>query len=288
MKRLIVTADDFGAAVAVNEAVEIAHTQGILTAASLMVAGEGAADAVERARRLPSLGVGLHIALADGKPVLPAAEVPALVGPDGRFRDMIRTAFIIALWPPARAQMRAEVSAQFAAFAATGLALDHVNAHKHFHLHPLITSAILAAGQRHGLGAMRVPVEPGGKGVAAALLRWWAGRLRVRLARAGIATNDRVAGLAATGQFDTARMAQAIASLPDGVTELYCHPATQDIWPGFAPGYRYRAELAALTAPEVRAALSESKARSGDFSHALNPPQFAANANACSLPECAP
>lgn len=288
MKRLIVTADDFGAAVAVNEAVEIAHTQGILTAASLMVAGEGAGDAVERARRLPDLGVGLHIALADGKPVLPAAEVPALVGADGRFAGMIRTAFAIALSPAARAQMRAEVAAQFAAFAATGLALDHVNAHKHFHLHPLITSAILDAGKEHGLKAMRVPVEPGGRGMASILLRWWAGRLRLRLARAGLATNDRVAGLAATGSFDTARMAQAIANLPDGVTELYCHPATQDIWPGSAPGYRYRAELAALTAPQVRAALSESKAQAGDFRRALNPPQFPANANASSLPECAP
>ena len=259
-----------------NEAVEIAHTKGILTAASLMVAGEAAEDAVARARRLPNLGVGLHIALADGRPVLPAAEVPALVGPDGRFCGMIRTAFLIALWPPARRQMRAEVAAQFAAFAATGLALDHVNAHKHFHLHPLITSAILDAGKAHGLRTMRVPVEPRGPGaaggLAAALLRWWAGRLRNRLGRAGITTNDRVAGLAATGQFDTARMVQALASLPDGITELYCHPATADIWPGSAPGYRYGAELAALTAPDVRAAQIRSGARTGDFRHALNPP----------------
>ena len=69
MRYLIVTADDFGAALAVNEAVEIAHTQGILTAASLMVGGEAADDAVERARRLPGLGVGLHVVLADGRPV---------------------------------------------------------------------------------------------------------------------------------------------------------------------------------------------------------------------------
>ena len=92
-KNLVVTADDFGAAIAVNEAVEIAHRDGILTAASLMVAGAAAADAVVRARRLPMLGVGLHVVLVDGEPVLPPEQIPALVGPDGRFRtDMLRTA----------------------------------------------------------------------------------------------------------------------------------------------------------------------------------------------------
>ncbi len=281
-RALIVTADDFGAAICVNEAVEIAHTQGILTAASLMVAGEAAADAVDRARRLPGLGVGLHVVLADGTPMLPAAQVPALVGPDGRFAGMIRTAFVIALWPPARRQMRAEVAAQFAAFAATGLPLDHVNSHKHFHLHPLVASAIMDAGRAHGLRAMRVPVEPGAAGLGPALMRWWAGRLGHRLRRAGLATNDRVAGLAATGQFDTARMTQAIATLRDGVTELYCHPATADSYPGSAPGYAYRAELAALTAPEARAAVAESAARHGDFRKALNPPQSIAKERASS------
>jgi hopanoid biosynthesis associated protein HpnK len=280
-RALIITADDFGAALAVNEAVEIAHTAGILTAASLMVAGEAAAEAVERARRLSTLGVGLHVVLADGRPVLPVGEVPALVGPDGCFAGMIRTAFAIALWPPARAQMRAEVAAQFAAFAATGLRLDHVNAHKHFHLHPLIASAILDAGRAHGLRAqgsvsMRVPVEPGGRGIAEGLMRWWAGRLGRRLRRAGIAEHDRVAGLAATGAFDTARMLAAITSLPEGITELYCHPATEDIWPGCAPGYRYRDELAALTAPDVLAALEACGAEHGDFRRVLNSPQSAA------------
>ena len=267
-----------------NEAVEIAHTQGILSAASLMVSGEVAEDAVERARRLPKLGVGLHVVLADGKPVLPPEAVPALVGPDGRFAGMIRTAFTIALWPPARAQMRAEVAAQFAAFAATGLPLDHVNSHKHFHLHPLIASAIVEAGRQHGLAAMRVPVEPALPGIAAGLMRWWAGRLGRRLRRAGFATNDRVAGLADTGRFDTPRMARAIASIGEGVTELYCHPAIADAYPGSAPGYRYRDELAALTAPEVRAAVIDSKAGHGDFRKAFNSPQSSASQNAAIQP----
>ena len=245
-----------------NEAVELAHAKGILTAASLMVTGPAMADAVERARRLPCLAVGLHIVLVDGTPALPPRQIPALIGPDGRFHtNMLRTAFAIALFPAARAQMRAEVAAQFAAFAATGLALDHVNAHKHFHLHPMIASAILAAGRAHGLAAMRVPYETG----SPLLMRWWAGRLGRRLRRAGLVVNDRVIGLGDTGSLDTARMVAALAALGPGTTEIYSHPASANAYPGSALGYRYTDELAALLAPEARAALAACGASTGGF-----------------------
>ena len=257
------TADDFGAALAVNEAVERGHRGGILTAASLMVGAEAAEDAIERARRLPGLGVGLHVVLADGCPVLPPERVSALVGADGRFhRSMLRTALLIAFLPAARAQMRAEIEAQFAAFAATGLRLDHVNAHKHLHLHPMIASAILASGKRHGMRALRVPMEQG----TAWPLRWWAGLLARRARKAGLLVNDQVRGLRWSGAFDASRMREALASLPGGLTELYCHPANADSYPDSAPGYRYRDELAALVDPAVRRALAESRARHGSFS----------------------
>lgn len=261
IRRLVVTADDFGAALAVNEAVERAHTQGILTAASLMVSGGAAQDAAERARRLPGLGVGLHVVLADGRPVLPPEQVSALVGADGWFHEsMVKTAFAIALSPVARAQMRAEVAAQFAAFAATGLALDHVNAHKHFHLHPMIAAAIIEEGRRHGLPAIRMPAQAG-----TGMIEHWARFLGARWRKNGLATNDNVTGLTQSGAFTTERMAAALADLPEGLTELYTHPATQDAYPGSAPGYQYRAELAALTDPGVIAALRASGVEIGPF-----------------------
>ena len=239
---LIVTADDFGASLAVNEAVEAAHRDGILTAASLMVAGDAAADAVARA--MPSLGVGLHLVLVEGRPVLPPDRVPALVGADGLFRrDMVRLAVRIFADPAARAQLAAEVEAQFAAFAATGLRLDHVNAHKHFHLHPTIASTVLRVGCRHGMTAIRAPLERGTRGVES----WWARRLQRRMRAAGLLVPDQVIGLAWTGAFTPERMRDAIADLPPGLTEIYTHPATIDSYPGSAPGYRYRDELAALT-----------------------------------------
>ncbi len=273
MRGLIVTADDFGAALAVNEAVEQAHVEGILTAASLMVSGAAVDDAVARARRLPDLGVGLHIVLADGAPVLPPERVPALVGADGRFREsMLRTALTIAGSPAARAQLHAEIEAQFQAFAATGLPLDHVNAHKHFHLHPMIASAILAIGPRYGMKAMRAPVEPG----TTPALRWWAGLLGGRARARGLAVNDRVVGLAWSGAFDAVRMRRAVSEIDSGLTEIYCHPATSDTWAGHAPGYRYRDELAALTDPAVAQALAARGVSRGSFAHFAAPQRKAA------------
>jgi hopanoid biosynthesis associated protein HpnK len=262
MRGVIVTADDFGAALAVNEAVERAHREGVLTAASLMVAGDAAADAVDRARRMPELGVGLHVVLTDGRPILPPERIPALVGRDGRFHgSMLRTALAIAAFAAARAQLAAEIEAQFEAFADTGLPLDHVNAHKHFHLHPLIASALLRIGPRYGMTAMRVPYERGGSRP----LRWWAAQLRRRLRKAGLVVNDRFIGLTWTGAMDTMRMRSAAGGPIDGLVEIYCHPANEDTWPGHAAGYRYRDELAALLDGEVRAALAACGAPRGPF-----------------------
>jgi len=148
-RRLIVTADDFGLDEAVNEAVEQAHLNGILSAASLMVGAPAAADAVTRARRLPELKVGLHIALVDATPVLPPEQVPDLVGPDGRFsKQLVRAGFSFFFRPRVRAQLAAEIAAQFADFSATGLKLDHVNCHNHMQLHPTVAGLILDIGMR--------------------------------------------------------------------------------------------------------------------------------------------
>lgn len=255
MKTLIVTADDFGVDVAVNEAVERGHREGILTAASLMVAGKAAADAVDRVRRMPGLGVGLHLVLVEGRPTLPPERVSRLVDRTGNFRtDMVRSAISMTFNPEARRQLAAEIEAQFAAFTATGLPLDHVNAHKHFHLHPIIAGLILKIGKRYGLKAARAPVEP--RAVLKAIepdqpahrdpATIWAKFVRSRLRSAGIAAPDQVFGLAWSGQMTPARVAGLIERLPPGVTEIYVHPAISDNWPGHAPGYRYADEFAAL------------------------------------------
>src|SRR5580700_770737 len=125
---LIITADDFGLHESVNEAVERAHREGVLSAASLIVAAPAAVDAIARARALPSLRVGLHLVLADGQAILPHAVIPDLVDAEGRFGNrMVRDGVRFFLLPRVRRQLATEIRAQFEAFAASGLSLDHVN-----------------------------------------------------------------------------------------------------------------------------------------------------------------
>jgi chitin disaccharide deacetylase len=274
MKGLIVTADDFGAATEVNEAVEQGHLGGILTAASLMVSAPAAADAVARARQLPRLRVGLHLVLVDGRPTLPAASLPDLVDATGNFRDdMARSAASMFFFPSVRRQLEAEIAAQFDAFRATGLPLDHVNTHKHFHLHPTIASTIVRVGKKYGLRAIRVPLEPhavlrraesGVKLRGAYITAPWAALSRARFRAAGLRVPDQVFGLAWSGAMTPARVLGLIENLPDGLTELYLHPATGP-YAGSAPGYRYAEELAALLAPRTVEASRNSAIAKGGF-----------------------
>lgn len=274
MNGLIVTADDFGAALAVNEAVEAAHRTGILTATSLMVAGEAAADAIARAHRLPSLKVGLHLVLVEGRPVLPPSAVPDLVDASGCFRINMALAGINFFFrPKVRRQLAAEIAAQFALFARSGLPLDHVNAHKHFHLHPTIARLIIEIGHDYGVTAARVPAEPaavlrqiesGSRG-APPLLKPWLSLMRRNFHRAGFLTPNHVFGLAWSGAMTAPRLAGLLDHLPAGLSEIYLHPATANSFTGSAPGYRYTDEFAALTAPEVLAAAARNRLRRGGF-----------------------
>ncbi|MCG5073991.1 hopanoid biosynthesis-associated protein HpnK [Paraburkholderia tagetis] len=267
-RALIFTADDFGLHERVNAAVERAHRDGVLNAASLMVAAPAAADAVARARQLPNLRVGLHLVLADGAAMLPRARIPALVDAQGRFGDnMVRDGVRFFFLPHVRAQLAKEIRAQFEAFAATGLALDHVNTHKHFHLHPTVLSLILSIGREYGLRAMRLPREAG----APVALKPWLALVRARLARAGVAHNDYVVGIANTGAMDEAVLLDALAHLPpQGVGEIYCHPAEAPaggegpITPSMRT-YRHADELGALISPRVAEALKRSGVRHGGF-----------------------
>jgi hopanoid biosynthesis associated protein HpnK len=266
MKRVIFSADDFGLDPAVNDAVEIAHRDGLLAAASLMV-GEAAADAaVAVAHRHPGLRVGLHVALIEATPVSDPADIPDLVDASGRFpSDMVSAGFRFFFKPGVRAQLAREIRAQFEAFRRTGLALDHANTHKHIHLHPTVARLIVEIGREYGLRAVRLPVEPPGPvaaaeshavpgGFGAAALRAWTGQLKAMLKRQGMVTNDQVFGLAWSGTMTEARVAALIAHLPDGVSEIYFHPATS-LTPKLAqtmPTYRPADELAALVSPEVK------------------------------------
>jgi hopanoid biosynthesis associated protein HpnK len=276
-----VTADDFGLHESINEAVDMANARGVLTAASLMMAAPATADAIRRARARPGLRVGLHLVLADGWAVLPRRLIPALVGADGRFANRLFVDGVryFAL-PAVRRQLEAEIYAQFAAFAQTGLVLDHVNAHKHFHLHPTLLGMIVGVGRKFGMHAVRVPHEPlwfsmrgaGSAGVLnTAMLAPWVAMMKRRLRMHGIAYNDRVFGIACSGAMDEDALLAILARLPPGLSEIYTHPATRTQTPITSPTVkcRHSDELDALMSARVCNAMAATGALGGGYRDAI-------------------
>jgi hopanoid biosynthesis associated protein HpnK len=263
VRRLTTTADDFGLSESVNEGIERAHRDGVLTSASLMVAAPAAADAVARARRLPNLRIGLHLVVIEGPSIL---RDPLLTDADGRFpSDQLALGLRYFFLPKVRRALGREIRAQYEAFAATGLRLAHADAHKHMHMHPTVGSKLLSIGRDFALPRIRVPYEPPAvmaragvpPTIGARAMAAWSRVLRAQSRRAGIAANDAMFGLAWTGTFTEDRLLRLLPHLPSGDVELYFHPAaardaTLDRW---MPTYRHEAELAALTSPAVRAAL---------------------------------
>ena len=272
-KQLIVNADDFGISREVNEAVERAHRDGVLRAASLMVAAPATADAIERAHRLPDLAVGLHVVLVNGRPALPLDQVPDLIDENGEFLiDLVRAGFRFFFRPGVRKQLEAEIRAQFERFKASGLKLDHVDAQCHMHVHPTIFRLMLKVGREYGMRAIRLPREPFGLSYKAAgdrfgarlgntmLTEPWLALMRARARREGVACNDYAFGVNDPGAMTQARVLRLIDGLPDGVTEIFFHPATGP-FEGSDPGtehFQWAGELAALTSGDVRGAIERA------------------------------
>ena len=161
-----------------------------------------------------------------------------------------------ALNSSVRRQLASEIRAQFEAFAATGLILDHANSHKHMHLHPIVGRLMLDIGRQYGLRAVRVPAEPpdvmvrlgANPGFGGRAMYAWTRLFRHQARSAGMATNDHCFGLAWSGHMTGDRVRRLMAELPDGNTEIYFHPATgrDAVLQRLMPDYEHDAELAAL------------------------------------------
>ncbi|GAO40243.1 hopanoid biosynthesis associated protein [Sphingomonas changbaiensis NBRC 104936] len=276
-RRLIVTADDFGLSMEVNEAVEEAHRKGILTSTSLMTAGPAAEDAIRRAKRLPDLGVGLHLALYGAPAQAPADAIPYLVTPAGDLDGRsTATGVAMTLSSAVRRQVHREVEAQFRAYRLSGLPIGHLDGHWHCHQHPWILGIAIEVGKPLGLRTMRIPYEPVRPSVLAAKGEGWARRIahaashwslaahmRRRLKVNGMASNDWFFGKNDAGHVTPGLLQQMIAALPEGVSEIGLHPATGP-WSGDhapPPDWQASGELAALIDPDTRAACEANGVR---------------------------
>jgi chitin disaccharide deacetylase len=276
-KRLIITADDFGMHSAVNRAVEKAHRQGVLSTASLMMGAPATTEAVEMARLMPSLHVGLHLTVADGWASSQPTEVPAIADANGVMDARVVARSFRFLRPSVLRQLRGELRAQFAAFRRTGLELDHVNVHKHLHMHPVVLKLVLEQLQAQGRPPLRIPWEPPWVAsiskerrsrLGPMLLNKWAQVIRGIARRSGIFCNDQVFGLAHSGNVSQDVMLRFLARLPGGTSEIYLHPADciEPVHPSMT-GYRPLEELSALLSAEVRRAIYLSGAALGGYRH---------------------
>ena len=234
-----------------------------------MVGAPAAADAVHRAKSMPGLRVGLHLVVIEGPATLPPSEIPQLVDAQGRFPSaQLRLGIHYFFRPTVRRQLATEIRAQFSAFAATGLTLDHANAHKHMHLHPTVGRMLIHIGREFGLRAVRVPAEPPKvmaacgehPGLGDRALHLWSWLLRAQIRWARMLANDHVFGIAWSGAMTTDRLRLLARNLPEGLSEIYFHPAAgrDPTLDALMPQYQHEAELAALLDPWVLTALAHA------------------------------
>jgi hopanoid biosynthesis associated protein HpnK len=270
-KRLIVNADDFGSSVAVNVGVARACREGVVTSTSLMAGGEAFDDAVGRLDELPELGVGVHLALAVGRAVLPPDAAPTLVGPEGSLpRNPAAFARRFLSGGVSLADVRAELTAQLEKVLAAGVRVTHLDGHQHLHNFPGVAAVVVELAGRFGVPAARLcrcRLWPPGR-------RWLARQLALRLCaeafgrlarRAGLKLPDGLEGQECAGALTAARVAAIAERLGPGTWELLCHPAAtaegDPACPTDAAGFDRAGDLAAVTAPAVRAALEEAGVR---------------------------
>lgn len=241
MTRLIVNADDFGLTPGVNRAIIELHKTGSLTSTTLMARAEATGEAVALAQSSPTLGVGCHIVLVDGEPVLPAAEIPTLVDQRrGRLRPTLGS-FLKALFSGRihAEEVEAEAAAQIASLQKRGIQLTHIDTHKHTHMFPAVLRPVLRAARAAGIRCVRNPFEPAWS-LRATAGAPWVRQTEVRMLRAfepafqrivsegGFSTTDGAIGVLATGTLDASTVNSLLCALPEGCYELVAHPGYND------------------------------------------------------------
>ncbi len=248
MPRLIVNADDFGLTAGVNRAIVELHQAGVLTSTTLMANAAASDHAIQLVLANPSLGVGCHIVLVDGAPVLPPSEIPNLTRSSaGTFRITLGR-FVRDLYSPfstassrtaLAAEIEAEAAAQIRRLQGRGLNLTHVDTHKHTHMFPAVLGPVLRAARACGITRIRNPFDSAWsrrtathvpllrRAQVAALSRLEARVLRI-IAEHGFSTTDGTIGVMITGSLNADSLSRALARMPEGTWELVTHPGYRD------------------------------------------------------------
>ena len=159
IKKLRINADDFGLTKGVTDGVLYAHLNGIVTHTSIMAQGLDFQRAVQIAKDTPSLGIGCHLNVSWGKPLLPVEVVSTLVSKEGKFFTFGQVTLRSFLRRIDRKQLVAEWKAQIEKVLNTGLILTHLDSHHHLHLLPTCFQVIKELSQFYQIPYLRKPSE---------------------------------------------------------------------------------------------------------------------------------
>jgi len=277
---LIVSGDDFGASRKVNDAIIRAYREGVLTSASLMANGAAFDHAVDLAKAHPGLGIGVHISLIRGKPVLPSTPIGRITDRDGNFfMRPILTGLKYFFDPKIRIPLRMEAEAQIRKFLAAGLRPTHLDGHLHLHIHPSVLEILLPLARKYGIAAIRLPMESFRRNIhidskhilLKAMYALIYSLLCIHAKKAirsyGLAWPDTFFGLLSAGSMNEAYVLGVLKNLSPGITEIGMHPAL-GVPPElrrWAPDYDYHAELEAICSTKVKETILRRNIMLTDF-----------------------
>jgi predicted glycoside hydrolase/deacetylase ChbG (UPF0249 family) len=254
VKYLIVTADDVGLHRGMTLGTIRAHRHGLVTACSVAATGRELEHAVELLRDSPSLDIGVHLTLVEGRPLTDPSRIPTLVTAEGTFLPSHRSlAARHALGRLSAPQLDMELRAQIERVLDQGLSPCHLNGHQHVHVLPRILDVVLRLADEYRIPYLRIPDDrPAGSAPlvrrgALAVLRRLARRARAEARGAGLLANDRTIGVAEAGHLDAAKLRRLLGEV-EAVTELVTHPGLDGSAIGREYDWRYEwdAETAAL------------------------------------------
>jgi hopanoid biosynthesis associated protein HpnK len=279
VKKLIVNADDFGLTDKTNQAILEAHQTGIITSTSLLANGAAFGSAVELAPRMPGLGVGVHLNLVEGTPVSDPSIVSSLVDNKGFFPGSpVRLARKIITGRVKLTEIERELRAQIERILTARISPTHLDGHKHFHILPSVLNIIIRLAREYEVMAVRCPAERSAhlfhlmltnrvsspeilkQYVAGRVLLVLASGVRKKLWRARLSCPTHFYGITQTGFLDAKCLQNIICHLPQGTSEIMCHPGYVDLDLVRTPTRllaQREEELHALTRPEIKALVTE-------------------------------
>jgi chitin disaccharide deacetylase len=273
MRQLIINADDFGFTEKVSRGILHAHQEGILTSTTLMATGKAFDAAVSMGRQASALGVGVHLNLTEGVPVSPARNIPSLVDRRGRLHlNPGRLLLGIVTGQVNLGDVEIELRQQILKVSRAGILPTHLDGHKHVHVLPGVSDIVIRLAQEFSIGSVRCPWEAapplpalrrrGNSGAAVArqyllgrTVSVFARRFKQKVAKSGLLSPAHFYGLSQTGFLDFPGIQDVLEDLPEGASELMCHPGYLDadlVKTGTRLLAQREVEMRALTAPYAR------------------------------------